>query len=304
MIEVIFMSRLKYMKAPLTHIEFFMSLASGNVPDILVVQLNTNNFVHYMDKIRETGLNYLNSKVMDYFDTGSIAYHTLPGVQPMLTYFQCFSTDIWTLIAINGLFVSLFLTINQNNYRNLLNNIWNIFILMFSKSIQKSLNFNQKFNKLVITLWLIVVLVLSIHFCNFLLDYLIQTIPDLKIDSWDDLYHRKNITILLSPASSVLSFVKESDSPMAVNFRSRIELLETEVSDEFKNSLHDKMISGNYAYVNMKWNLIDQMNTISNKSQDFLDRFHISNGNGGYLSCFIPVNSELDKNISMAFGNM
>ena len=222
--KIQFHSRLKYMTAPKKHQDFFDSVLEGHVPDILLIPFDTNNFEHYKNLLAMV-FDVSHSVTIDYMDSGSVLYRVQSGSQPMLSYFQCFSPSLWTLILMLGIMVSIILTSTSKSWSNVFDITWSVLVLMFAKYIQNSIDLKQPLNKLVMTTWLILVMTLSIIFSNFLLDYLIQPIPDLRIDSWTDLYHRNELKILTIPSNSFVTFAETSDTDMAKNFKSRYELI-------------------------------------------------------------------------------
>ena len=81
-------------------------------------------------------------------------------------------------------------------YKNILNNLLNMFNLMVSKSIPNSVQLFNAFQNILIGSWIMLITVLSIIFCTYLLDYMIKPIPNVIIDSWDDLFSRNDINIM------------------------------------------------------------------------------------------------------------
>ena len=113
------------------HEDFFNSVVNGNVPDILLIPLDTNNFEHYKNLLAFV-FDTSHSVTIDYMDSGSVLYTVLPGSQPMLSYFQCFSASLWTLILMLGIMVSILLTSTSKSWSNVFDNTWSVLGIQFN----------------------------------------------------------------------------------------------------------------------------------------------------------------------------
>ena len=230
-------------------------------------------------------------------DVGSIAYKITPRSQPLFTYFQCFSPDLWLFIFALIIVISSIISFNEENISKLPENIFNVFIIFISKSIPNSIKMNIKFNKLLIGFWLLLVMFLSIMFSSFLLDYMIKPIPNEVIDSWDDLYMRSEVKILAPMNNAIVKYSELENTLMAKSFRSRIESFIASDDNEWRNEMFKKLDSGHYALVTNKWNLLWALLKFSNYNYDWVKTFHISSNGGSELPNYLPVLTKMDKNI-------
>jgi len=237
------------------------------------------------------------SNYFDFMDVGSIAYKITPRSQPLFTYFQCFSPDLWLFIFALIIVISSIISFNEENMSKLSENIFNVFIILISKSIPNSMKMNNKLNKLLIGFWLLLVMFLSIMFSSFLLDYMIKPIPNEVIDSWDDLYMRSEVTILAPMNNAIVKYSELENTSMAKSFRSRIDSFLPEDSKEWFDYMYKKMDTGHYALVVKKWNLLFLLSKMSNNNKEWIKTFHISSNGGLKLPNYLPVLTKMDKNI-------
>jgi len=126
---------------------------------------------------------------------------------------------------------------------------------------------------------------------------MIKPIPNEVIDSWDDLYVHNELKILVHRSSSIIQFANIDNSPMALKFKTRIKPYIIDYSEGTKVEFYNKIISGKYAYIRDRYNLLYSLLWAFNNSKELLNTFHISSEGGGQLPIILPINGNLDKNI-------
>ena len=262
------------------------------------------NFHHYQEKISILGVKLKHTITIDYNEFANIAYLKLPGTRPVFTFFQCFETSLYLFMGFMTIFVALVMSRTRLTLQNLLCNIWNIFTIFLSKTISKDLDMSVKQSKIIIGAWLIVEFYLTILCASFLLDHMNKPIPNRVIDSWDDLYQRKEVKILASKTNALVKFTELENTPMAMDFHQRLETLEPDTSEYFRRDMFQKVCSGKYAYATNRLVLIGNMFMLLNSSEEYLSKFHISREGGGELPYFLAVHSTFDQGLLKSLDQM
>ena len=160
----------------------------NGVPDILLMDFDTNNFVTYEDRLKSI-VNISHTITIDYDDTGIIAGRKYLA---SLTFacFNIFDIGIWLYILTSLIILSILYTIPTKYLINYLKNLWNIFILLFTKNIPQDISLIRISSKITIASWLVLVIAIQTLYASFVLDNMMIPTPYITIDNWDDLYHR------------------------------------------------------------------------------------------------------------------
>jgi len=133
---------------------------------------------------------------------------------------------------------------------------------------------------------------------------MIKPIPDIVIDSWDDLFMNKELKIFCSDSNVINTFSNKENSAMALNFRSRIEQHQISITQEFKTLIMTKLKSGRYVYITGKYNIIDILIWASDNDKEWLKTFHLSRYGFANLPVFFIINGNMDKNLFKLLNNM
>ena len=80
-------------------------------------------------------------------------------------------------------------------------------------------------SRFILSPFLLLLLVVSIRFCNLILDDKIRKIENKIIDSWDDLAIWKNVLIVSLENEFMTGFVQQ-DNDMARNFKKRFKVID------------------------------------------------------------------------------
>jgi hypothetical protein len=153
-------------------------------------------------------------------------------------------------------------------------------------------------------------MILSIYFCEVLLDFMLKAKPEVKIDSWDDLSERNDIKIIAFDDSPLAEYAITDNSDMAQKFHSMLETsaMEKWKTDGFRYDVINKLQSGSHAFVLNKLTLIFNLNTLTQMAEktdeDFKNNIHVSREGGGYLPYFIAVNSKTDPKLLKSLDDM
>ncbi|CAG2101834.1 unnamed protein product [Medioppia subpectinata] len=117
----------------------------------------------------------------------------------------------------------------------------------------------------------------------------ITHIPEQRIDSWQDLYDRPGIKIMVFRFNELVTYANTHSTPMARDFLKRIEVITLKQTENFWQTFAKRMESGEYAYVNNPWNMMTTFMMAGNGSSSLSKKYHISREGGGELPYFLWV---------------
>jgi len=284
--------------------------SQSNQTQIYLMPITSTQLLHYREIIKALGFDIKPTINVGFFELGNIACKIKPGIRPLFSYLSIFQIEVWFSILVSLIFISIIISVFKNSWISFFKILWRNSIIMVSESSPQFFKIKSSWEKIIIGVWLFSAMGLSIGFCTYLLDYMIEAIPEVIIDSWNDLYHRKDIKIIVFDDSSMAKFAMDDISDMARSFKSRLETAEIGdwKTNQFKYDLIEKLQTGEYAFVVNKLVLLFALETlakmIKNKDKSFRDSLHVSKDGGGYLSYFIPVNSDINENILESLNEM
>ena len=144
------------------------------------------------------------SKHIDFTEFGNIAAVSQPGVDTMfdgnLHFNPIFSLNFWILIFLALILLSLLMAFiqkksNNNSYfKQVLGQMWNLSTVLLSEPFPK---IPKTFSmRALIGSWLLLAVVFLGIIGGIFLENMMRNIPDLVINTWNDLYERKDMQII------------------------------------------------------------------------------------------------------------
>ena len=144
------------------------------------------------------------SKHIDFTQFGNIAAVSQPGVDTMfdgkLHFNPIFSLNVWIIILLVLILLSLLMAFiqkksNNNSYfKQVLGQMWNLSTVLLSEPFPK---IPKTFSmRALIGSWLLLAVVLLGIIGGIFRENMIRNIPDLVINTWNDLYERKDMQII------------------------------------------------------------------------------------------------------------
>ena len=135
------------------------------------------------------------SRALGIVSEGNILCWKLPGQWSRFKFLTSFEPIIWysliTTLFVFGLIVTLKEKISLSQ---LSDNCWKFFSSIFG---HKNMDLEKSFVKIVLSiLWLFCMTIMLSGFSGVLLRFFMEPLPSVVIDSWDDLYERKEVKIL------------------------------------------------------------------------------------------------------------
>ena len=273
-------------------------------PDILLSPCTTSQFLVYHSQLKSLGVNVDRSSYIDFFEMSSILSLNRLESRPLFQCFRCFDTNIWALILISILTLSLLSSLRNMSFNNLYENVWNYSISLLGINFQNFMNMSIKNSKVIIYAWLIPAFLLNTNFVSYFFDDMVLPTPIIKIDTIDNLFD-SDMRIVARYDSALYTYLESIDSPLINRF---------EAYDNFPSNdiLIDRLIAGSLAYVNHKFLLIfDAMELNAmykqlkvNDEKDLIDWLHVSKDDGGSEPYFMLINGNMDKLINNDFNFM
>ena len=100
---------------------------------------------------------------------------------------------------------------------------------------------------------------------------------------------------MTSEANALISYTDTDPSPMAKDFKRRLELYDPDVTQKTKKRMYDKMKDRKHVMISDKLSLIGWLYHMSDGNKHFLNSFYISKTGGGPLPTFLPTAGSMDK---------
>lgn len=269
---------------------------SEGILDFAVICVDASLYVNYKPEVESAGLHLYPTRIIDYIDDAFIAHRKEPGAKEIFVYFKLFPCEVYSFILLSLITVSLLLSWYNLTVKNFLNNLFVTTTSLLTVNLPGKLNKLPPSYRILFVTWLIACCFISMLITSGILDEKVKATPEMKIDSWEDLYHRKGLKFL-TIENSLMDEFTNTDSPMAKNFRKRI----TKISfDDWENPLlwsdwAEQLYSGKIALIMNRYRLVFRIVEFSRiieenhdiNGQQFIDNLHVSRKGGSSLPFFI-----------------
>ena len=201
------------------------------------------------------GLEMHPTRFIDERDEDYIASRKYPGVEETFQYFQSLSIDSLILVIVLSTILSILLTAKQKSMETTLNLMFQCLTVFFSGNIPRADNKNDTVHKILIGSWLITAMFISIQYCSFILDGKIKTIPERKIDSWEQLFDW-GLNFTTKENSAIGTFIGKQSNSLDPNLSERINPLSYKDWEIDLNELAVKLSLGEIALVRNRIDLV------------------------------------------------
>ena len=104
--------------------------------DIVLSPTTTSQFIVHTSYLNNYGINITRSNYIDFLDMSSILSTNRLALRPLLQCFRCFDSNIWTLILLSIVLVSLTSSLRQQSFRSLYEYMWNYSITLLKVNFQ------------------------------------------------------------------------------------------------------------------------------------------------------------------------
>ncbi len=293
--------RLKRIPYPRDRFDFINMLWSEEW-DIILHPITQSN----MELLKET-INHsftVLSRPINFITEGHIISAIRPGERNIFEFIFGFETPVWITLFLSMLLLPLTIAFIDKSFSGFFTNLWNYSYLILSESIPRMHKSWAK--RTFLTVWLLISTVLLAGYSGVLREFFIKSIPNVVIDSWEELYERKELRIATLEVSFIRNFAEKNanNDEMAQNFLSRMETLTYGDSDIFNQAL-DYIFSEKYVVLAPKYIIDDCYYFLpSGRSIEDCEKLHVSQYGGVISPYFIPMSNSIDKKIKKNINQM
>ena len=194
------------------------------------------------DPVETEGRVYKYSRALGFDSEGHMLSAKLPGVWPMFKFLNSFEPMVWFSLFTALIMLSIIKSIeNKSKISEVLDNFWIFFCFLFGNKffeIEKSILKNVSN-----ILWMFCTVVILSAFSGVLLAFFMKPLPKEVINSWDDLYLRKDVKITAFQLSFIYDYVENfyDKEDMAKDFAGRLVLVEN-VGENIMEENQDRII--------------------------------------------------------------
>ena len=280
---------------PLETKDEWFNHAMNTKMDLIAYCIDSSKYYKYAEIVKNLIDSLSHTRIIDFKDESRIAYRKYPGSKLILPYFQAFYIDNFILIFVSIIVISLLLswTMDRKHFINILFDTLN---MLYAHHTPYTYHLQNRLpSRILKGTWLVTSMLLSILFCSRVLDDKLRAVPELVIDSWEDLQHKPGVIIITTDDDPLFEFTTTSDSDMALDFKARIDAIN--VAEQFRKPFLQRLVnelsSGKSAFVNNRLSLIFFMIEISKfkkSGNEFLESMHISKSGGPTLPYFMGTN--------------
>ena len=161
------------------------------------------------------------TRFLGFHKQGHLLSRIEPGKWPRFKFFDAYELNVWMMILVSFVAVSLLL---MTHTRSIMESIWINMTLILGKG-----HFRGHINIRLFILfffWLLSTLILISGLNGLFLRFFVKPIPTVVIDSWTDLFNRKELSIIGLPISYMTNYIDTyiDTEEMARDFHSRYEI--------------------------------------------------------------------------------
>jgi hypothetical protein len=278
---------------------------------------------------KDGDVHYKLSKSFGALQQGYIISIKFKEILQAFKFVESFDMFIWIAFILSICLISLFVTIQQNSIKNYFLYFWQYSALLLSEPIttfvyKRDLHFRS--NKIILSFWLLSCTVLLSAFAGVIRVFFIKSIPNNNIDSWEQLYDRKEMRIITLDISFFNNYIQEFKNLdiVAQEFYNRMEepvsIIDSSVNklmfniqfiDIFIREL-EKILTGKYVIVLESYFFEQMINeNLGNGDErekriiNDIKKLHISENGGGVMPYFIMIiNNNKTKGIEHDINNL
>ena len=267
--------------------------------DVVLAPIVSTQYLKYSSTLKALSVEITYTDCIDYFEADVIVAIKSRGTIPMFAYVFCFPIEVWALILLSLIVLSLISSIDHKlvlNYKKISKHFRNYFVLLLSKPLERLVF--QSTSKQILIVWLFSALVLSNQFTTYLMDFMIRAIPELRIDTLEQLSKQKNMKLAVREDSTFFDYINETETPTNKILRNKLKPYDS--LNDFVNELTNGLRNGTMATIN-KRNIIifilmevreSQKKLAGNNDQSLSDLLHFSKKLDFYEPYFLVTNNK------------
>ena len=216
--------------------------------DIILASAYSSQLFAYRDLTDSIGLDITLSDNVDYFESNTIAAKETLGSVPIFAYFKCFTIPVWISILFSMLSLALISKLMTNNqkFKSFGTYVWNYSIILMAGSMAKP--FLKAAPHLILSLWLVSALILSNLFNAFIMDFMVTTVPIIRIKTLEELSERKDMKIVVR-VDHFLTTYTQGQSKLARDLARQLEPYDDFYEEKIDEKLIKGLTQGTVAYI-------------------------------------------------------
>jgi hypothetical protein len=226
--------------------------------------------------------------------SGHILSKRYPGEHYLFEFLLGFEIPVWISLALVMILNPLTLALIDKSFSGFFKNLWDYSYLILSEQIPKMPKSSLK--RSFVSLWLLTCTILLAGFQGVLREFFIKAVPNNDIDSWEELYRRKELRISSPQVSFIRSYAElnAGNDKMAKSFLERIDIVDMFNFSNFIPEI-EATIRGERV-VSTELHNIEEM-LLRDISRDKLQLLHVSKNGAGISPYFIVFNSRIKPEI-------
>ncbi len=258
---------------------------------------------YYIEKLEK--LFFLNIKLkttrnLGIFSIGHILSAVRPGKRYIFDYFLSFDLKVWINMILTLIVISILMSLTQRSFKTILSNFWYFSSIILSELFPKRMITKNLTQRIIICFWLIFCTIFLSAFSGVLYGFFVKNIPNDVIDSWDELYSRKEFGIIISDYSLSSDFPEEDN--ILHDFKARIDdKISLNYSINNLTTLFENITKTNRVFIGQKNSL---RSYVARFGQYFKDSLHISEYGGGISPYSLIINPLFESQLEIEINKM
>ena len=243
------------------------------------------------------------SRFIGIISEANIISKVVEGKRDLFEFISGFEYPVWISILISINVIPITFSIIDKSFSKFAKDLWNLSFILLSEPIQKLPKAEIK--RFLTIIWLLSCTVFLSSFAGTLRGFYSKSIPNIGINSWEDLYERNDLRIATSKISYMNNYVENNinNNEMARNFKSRMNIIELYDNKSIVYFI-EQLIKGKYAISAVKHKLEEYYPLVGSKIIDDRVKLHISEYGGGISPYFIPFSKSIDMDLKINLNKM
>jgi len=255
-----------------------------------------------MQIIEKIGVLLKSSRAIGLHFEGHILSAVRAGDHHPFEFISGFESPVWIALIITIVLFPLLFALRDRSWSEYLNYFQYLIRLVPSETIRESPK--DSFKRILLSFWLLSCTIFLSSYAGVLRGFFVRSLPNELIDSWEQLFDRKELRIATKMEISFISHFAQThinDSQMAQDFSSRIEgvlINDEDILAEY----YDKTSNYQYVLSAQNFELEEFLITIGETYKRDYKKVYISKYGGAISPYFIPlfgsISTTLERDIN------
>ena len=221
---------------------------------------------------------------VDFFEFNTIAAKVTLGSTPMYAYLNCFTKEVWILLVLSLVSLAMISKLSANNSKSFGYYLFNYIIIFFKQELAPHIKNSVPY--LIIGLRLLSALLVSIEFTAFITEFMVTTVPVIRIKTLEQLSKRQDLKIIVRDDSSLVVYANKSkplDAALAQQLEPYYDFWVENIGPKLIKGLRD----GSIAYISDGLLMICSLIELSETHNVSFDSVFISRGSSSFEPYFL-----------------